>query len=1007
MIDKYYLSNILKNNYMLNITSINELAGEIDENYLVQVDSGKYFVAKIANINTNYEILDMQNKAVNLLKNKLPEYLFPEALSNKAGKEITALYDSNNNQRYLRVIKYHDGIVWSKIHNHNNNILYELGKFAATVNHNLKDFYHPAAKRFIKWDPSQIEWIKKYMHLFKLPDQQELINHFYSSIEEKILPKLKNLRKSINHNDFSDNNILLSKDYYNREIIGILDFGDMTFTHTINELAIVIAYATMNKKDPLDAAFYIIKGYNDICKLNDEEIEVLFYMMIARLLISVTATEINKIEHPENPYLQISSKPAWDLLIKLRNIHPNFAQYLFRSACGLTSCPSYIKYNKWLRKNKSNIGKLLNVDLQKAEVLDLSIGSLELGHNNNFENDKSFNNHINLIMQQNNNEVIIGRYNEARPIYTTDLFYQEDNNGPNWRTLHIGLDIFAAAETTIFAPLDGIIFKIKNNEGSRNYGPTIILKHKFEDLEFYTLYGHLSTDSLYNFNEDDEINKGQPVAKIGSIEENGGWPPHLHFQIILDMFSYKGDYPGVVIYKYKQLWNEICPDPTNFLGLNQPELSIKEMLPEEIIDIRKKVLGKNLSISYDKPLKIVRGFMQYLYDHTGRKYLDTINNVPHVGHQHPSVIKIATKQMSVLNTNTRYLHENIIKYAEELCATLPNKLNVCYFVNSGSEANELALRLASTYTHQKDIIVLQDSYHGNTTGCIKISDYKFSGPGGNGPEPHIHVAPLPDTYKGPIKNDDPNAGEKYALFIKEIIDNLLSKGKKIAAFICESLPSCAGQIIFPPNYLKNAFHYIRKAGGICIIDEVQVGFGRVGSSFWGFELQNVIPDIVTLGKPIGNGHPLGAVITTQAIAEAFNNGMEYFNTFGGNPVSCAIGREVLKVINDEGLQQHAAEVGQYLLKELLNLQGDYTEIGDVRGKGLFIGIEIVSNPIDKTPDTIKANHIINHMKEKGILCSTEGKHHNVIKFKPPMPFNKQNADTYIATLNEALKSILI
>jgi 4-aminobutyrate aminotransferase-like enzyme/Ser/Thr protein kinase RdoA (MazF antagonist) len=1003
MKSEYKIKSIIEEYYGKNVKSHNELPGEIDENFLIYTDDNEKLVLKIININTGYDILDLRIQMTNFMREKLPEYLFPEVIMNKEGAYITSILDSDNRKRYLLLLKYIDGRLWSSIKNHSESLLYDLGRFAGKVSTHLKDFHCPSAKRFIKWNPSEILWIKPHLNIFN-KEQYSMVNHFLTLIEKNALPILDRCRKSVNHNDLSDNNILISENYYDRKIIGLIDFGDITYTNTINELAVAIAYGIMNKKEPLDAAFHIVRGYNDEFRLAEEEVEVLFYMVLARLLISVTSAELNRREHPENPYLQISANPAWDLLRRLKNVHPNYALYLFRHACSMTPCSRYAKYSNWLKENKNSIGKLINLKLDTAKVIDLSIGSLELGHNNNFDDVKTFSTHIKAIMEKNNVKVAIGRYNEARPIYSTNLFYQEGNEGPQWRTLHIGMDIFAEPGTPIIAPLDAIVHSIKNNKGKLDYGPTIILQHQFDDFHFYTLYGHLSSACLLNLHKGDKVSKGQQIASIGNMEENGGWPPHLHFQIILDMLNYDGDYPGVALYKYKQLWNSICPNPAEFLGLTQKELITEELSPEEITTRRKMLLGRNLSISYRKPLKIVRGYMQYLYDHAGRKYLDTINNVAHVGHQHPRIVNAAIKQLSVLNTNTRYLHENIIKYAEELCHKLPKELNVCYFVNSGSEANELALRMARTFTGKKDIIILEMSYHGNTGACIEISDYKFSGPGGKGPEPYIHVAPLPDVYKGIINKDDPHAGEKYALYIKNIIDDLKSKGKGIAAFICESLPSCAGQIIFPPNYLKNAFKYVREFGGVCIIDEVQVGFGRVGSAYWGFELQDVVPDIITLGKPIGNGHPLGAVITTSNIAEAFNNGMEYFNTFGGNPVSCAIGREVLKVIEEEKLQENAYEVGKYLLRQLAELQKIHPDvIGDVRGIGLFIGIELVNDPILKTPDAKKANYIINYMKERGILCSTEGKHNNVIKFKPPLVFTKQNADFYIETLDEAIK----
>jgi len=299
------------------------------------------------------------------------------------------------------------------------------------------------------------------------------------------------------------------------------------------------------------------------------------------------------------------------------------------------------------------------------------------------------------------------------------------------------------------------------------------------------------------------------------------------------------------------------------------------------------------------------------------------------------------------------------------------------------------------------MVVVEVGYHGNTNACVDISSYKFDRKGGNGAPEHIHVVPIPDTYRG-IYRDKTDAGKQYASHIKEAIEKVQAKGKGIAGFICESVLSCGGQIVLPDGYLKEAYTHVRAAGGVCIADEVQTGCGRAGDHFWAFESQGVVPDIVTIGKPIGNGHPLGVVVTTIQLADAFANGMEYFNTFGGNPVSSAIGLEVLKVIEDEGLQQNAKEVGNYLKEGLVQLKNNYPIIGDVRGLGLFLGIELVKDN-QLTPATAQATYLANRMRELGILMSTDGPYENVLKIKPPIIFNKTDSDFLLSTLDRVLK----
>jgi len=427
------------------------------------------------------------------------------------------------------------------------------------------------------------------------------------------------------------------------------------------------------------------------------------------------------------------------------------------------------------------------------------------------------------------------------------------------------------------------------------------------------------------------------------------------------------------------------------------------------IDLRKKHVGPSCKVFFSHdPIKIVRAKGQYMYDEKGERYLDCINNVAHVGHSHPDVVKAGAEQMELLNTNSRFLHDNLVNYAQKLQATLPDKLSVCYFVNSGSEANDLALRLAWQYTGHKDIITLNNAYHGHVSSLIDISPYKFHQLLGAEQKESVHVAPSPDVYRGKYRADHPDPATAYADDVKDIIKNAHDNGHKIAAFIAESLQSCGGQVIPPAGYFQKVAEHVRQAGGIFIADEVQVGFGRVGTHFWAFQLQgeDFVPDIVTMGKPIGNGHPMSCVVTTREVAEAFmSSGMEYFNTFGGNPVSCAIGMAVLNVIEKEDLQGNALRVGLYLCNLLEQLKEKHPLVGDIRGRGLFVGVELVKDRVKLTPATAEAQEVIYKLKEQHILLSADGPHRNVLKFKPPMCFSTEDADLAVHEIDLILTDL--
>jgi 4-aminobutyrate aminotransferase-like enzyme/Ser/Thr protein kinase RdoA (MazF antagonist) len=424
----------------------------------------------------------------------------------------------------------------------------------------------------------------------------------------------------------------------------------------------------------------------------------------------------------------------------------------------------------------------------------------------------------------------------------------------------------------------------------------------------------------------------------------------------------------------------------------------ERMSPDRIQDLRQRHMGRSLSVSYQDPLEIVRGRMQYLFDADGRAYLDGVNNVCHVGHCHPHVVAAAQAQIGELNTNTRYLHDSVARYAERLTALFPDPLSVAHFVNSGSEANELALRLVRAATGRRDMIVVGSGYHGNTSALVDLSDYKHAGPGGEGPPDWVHVVPCPDVIDGDEKD-----GKAFAAHVARAIESVRAQGREIAAMLVEPLIGCGGQIVPPPGYLREAFAHVRAAGGLCIADEVQVGFGRVGKHWWAFENDGVIPDVVTIGKPMGNGHPMAGVITTPPIAEAFAGGMEYFSTFGGNPVSAAIGMAVLDVIEQDDLLANAQAIGGHLLSRFQSMASQFPVIGHVRGIGLYLGVEFVRNRETREPAADVLAKVIESARGDGVLLSSDGPQRNVMKIKPPMCWTRADADYCLGVVLRALE----
>ncbi|MBI28780.1 MAG: aspartate aminotransferase family protein [Pelagibacteraceae bacterium] len=426
------------------------------------------------------------------------------------------------------------------------------------------------------------------------------------------------------------------------------------------------------------------------------------------------------------------------------------------------------------------------------------------------------------------------------------------------------------------------------------------------------------------------------------------------------------------------------------------------IMKNKIINNRLNHIGPNFSLHYNEPIHLVKSKGMYLYDINGKKYLDAIGNINIVGHCNDHVVESIYKQASILNTNTRYLYNIMEEYSEKLLKYFPKKLSVIYFVCSGSEANDLALRMANNFTNGSEYIVIDNAYHGHTDSLINLSPYKFKSKGGQGRNSNVHILDMPDAVRGKYRFNENQWINKYINEGKELIDNV-AFNKKISAFFSESILGCGGQIILPPNYLKQIFNKIKSNNGVCVSDEVQTGFGRIGKNFWAFEEQKVIPDICTVGKPMGNGHPIAAVITTREIADSFNNGMEYFNSFGGNPVSLAAGKAVLEVIENNKLQENAQKIGNYLKIKFNDLKNKFPDkICDVRGEGLFIGVDLVEKGNPDLPDSKIANFIINHSKKLGLLLSTDGPYDNVVKIKPPLIINIDEANYLIECLDKSI-----
>jgi 4-aminobutyrate aminotransferase-like enzyme/Ser/Thr protein kinase RdoA (MazF antagonist) len=986
--------------------TLRPLPGERERNFHVYTPDDREFTLKIASSAEDRAAIDLQVAALEFLATRLPAGRVPELVPAGDGNRVVS-HTIDGEEHTARLLTWLPGGPLAEVSPHSPTLLRGIGETLGEVANALTSFRHPAAERSLKWDLGKADWIAEHVGRVRDRVQRERVERILANYVNDVRPTLEATHRQVVHNDANDYNLLVDRGNDGALVVsGLIDFGDLLESHPACDVAIAVAYAMMQKPDPVSAATYVVAGYHQALPLTDAEISLLFPLAQMRLAVSLVNSALQADASPENEYLQVSATGTARLLEQLDAVHPRLVEYRFRDACGLAPCPSSTAVANWIAGNAGSFAPVLGTALPASDVHihDFSVVSLTIGSIDDWRDQRRFSALVDQELAASRARVGIGRYDEVRAIYTTDLFRVEGNDGPEWRTVHLGIDVGAPTGTAIHAPIGGTVHSIRDNDAAGDYGPTIVLEHAAtsERPAFWTLYGHLDRATLKRLAVGQAVPAGAVIGWLGDVTVNGGWWPHVHVQVICDLLGQSGNFQGVARPNERSVMLSVSPDPTPLLGLPSEARAPRPESTTSLRERRARTIGPSLSVSYRRPLHIVRGVMQYLIDAEGRRYLDTVNNVAHVGHAHPDVVRAGQQQMAALNTNTRYLHDAILEYAERLTATLPEPLRVCYFVNSGSEANELAIRMARAFSGERDLIVVESGYHGNTTTLVDVSHYKFAGPGGAGAPDWVHTVPMQDTYRGTFRKDVDNAGMKYAQAVREAVRTIRQAGRRPAAFLCESILSCAGQVPLPDGYLREAYRHVRAAGGVCIADEVQVGLGRVGAHWWAFEAHGVVPDIVTMGKPLGNGHPLGAVVTTPDVAARFTNGMEYFNTFGGNPVSCVIGREVIDVIEREGLRARALETGDHLKARLRALSDRHALIGDVRGEGLFIGIELVADRERRTPAGPAATYVANRMRELGVLMSTDGPDHNVLKIKPPLCFDRSDADMLARSLDRVL-----
>jgi 4-aminobutyrate aminotransferase-like enzyme/Ser/Thr protein kinase RdoA (MazF antagonist) len=994
--------------------SVELLVGERDANFRIQTGAGGRFVLKLMNGAEGDSAADMQQCVLQHLAGRLA--FVPQIIALADGSLRTSTIGGGGTSGYVAwAMTWLEGAPLAQFRLPAEGLLEELGTRIAELGMALQDFDHPAIHRAFHWDLMRAYDVID-LHRARVADDE--VGRAIDALATAAEPVLREVGRSLPlravHNDLNDHNVLVRagvKDgALSLRISGFIDFGDLVHSWAVAEPAVALAYVMPRADDPLRSAAALMRGYVSVAALTDAEIAAIFPLACLRMCMSLCIGAYQRGKNPGNSYLDASTASMGAAVRRMLAIPFPLAEAALRAACGLSPSPRGGRVTRWLRSRQGGFAPLFAAGLIEGGCsrVDLGVASA-LVHGDPAQNaEPHLTARIAAELQGRGALVGVGRNLEPRLLH--DLVSQARGNARlgDDRTVHMGLDLFVSPGTAVQAPLAGTVHAVTDASAAPGCGCAVILRHMTDgDDEFFTRYAHVSRDSLARLSIGRSIAAGEQFCETGTARENGGSTPHLHFQVLADVVALPEELSRVVPYWMRDVWASLCPDP-NLIASLPIALMRTDVETDALLQLRRKRSGPNLGLLYIQPLRTERGWMQFLFDEGGRRYLDAFNNVPHVGHAHPWVQRAVAGQLAVLNTNTRYLNTMVARYSERLCALFPQPLSVCFLVNSGSEATELAMRLARAHTGALHTIVLSNAYHGNSSLAIDLSPYKHNGPGGQGAPAWVSAVPQPDVYRG-VGNGARAGAATTGDFIAPIVAaiNALSlSGKRLCAFIAETCPSVGGQIIPPDDYFSGAYDVVRKAGGICIADEVQTGFGRMGDRTWAFERYGVVPEIVILGKPIGNGFPLAAVVTTAPIAQSFANGMEYFSTFGGSTASCAAGLAVLDVLEAEGLQVHASDVGSHLGPLLRELGDRHSLVGDVRGAGLFWGVELVQDRATLQAATMEAAWVCNRMREHGMLIGTDGPFHNVLKIRPPMPFNSSDAELLVQTLDEVLAELV-
>jgi len=888
----------------------------------------------------------------------------------------------------VRLLSWVDGLPLSEVAHLDEPTLRGLGAVAAASSAALAEVGSTGQPVASKWDPRlAAEVVDEVLADDPGPpeDERQLLLSATAPLRGLLqrgdaeLPALQTI-----HGDVTDYNVLASVDGPGRlRICGLIDFGDSTHTWRIADLAnACVAVVCRDLDEPLHALLAVVAGYHESAPLDAVELDALWPLILGRAAASAALSSRQLRLTPDSEYTVAQYDGDRRAMRALIGLAPGLPDAAIRARCGHDPVPGdplalLLSGGAELLPVLAPVGRRAGHPGGSAAgqtaaghaapggaALDLSVATDEL-RDGDWADPRAIAAAVHV------RQATIGRWGEVRLTAAGD----PDDVAPD--TLHLGADLFAAAGTAVRAPLESTVVGVAERELTLELAPGRCLR--LAGIEAIARAGGAVTAG----------------AVVGHVaERTDGGPARVHVQL-----TTAPGQPGLGDPRLRDAWLALCPDPSPLIGHDVAA----PPPPDPAADAarRASVLAGAQELYYARPMEIVRGHRQYLYDTHGRPYLDMINNIAVVGHSHPRVAAAAARQFRLLNTNSRFLYDSMTEYAARLSELLPAELDRVFLVNSGSEACDLALQLARLYTGRQDIVALQGAYHGWTSAVFEACTGPDNPVWRQTKPPFVHVAAQPDPYRGAF-GDDVAA---YVDSVANACDAAAAVSGGVAAFISEPLLGNQGAVQPPDGFLAGAYAVVRAAGGVCIADEIQVGYGRTGESFWAFAHERVTPDIVAVAKATGNGQPLGAVICRAEIADALGRRAAFFSSTGGGPVSCEVGLAVLDAIADEGLQDNAARVGVALKRSLIALAGEHELIGTVHGRGLYQGVDLVLDRATREPAVAQARWICERMRELGVVVQPTGDHGNVLKVKPPLCITESDAERFVVALDRGLREL--